>query len=90
LEVLGACSAEIWTWQWQTSLAERTFGKRHNGKHYYIGTALANLGGVYVERRQYDRVESYFRDALDMYAKTLPDDHKLIGITRVRRHSELG
>jgi hypothetical protein len=37
-----------------------------------------------LERKQYARAESFFRDALTMYTNTLPEDHKLLGITRIR------
>ena len=54
------------------------------GKHYYIGIALSNLAGVYVDQKQYAKGESLFREALQMYAETLPPDHQLVGIARAR------
>src|SRR5207344_1929019 len=56
----------------------------YNGKHYYIGSALANLGGVYMERKQYARAERSFRDALQIYSETLPPDHLNVAIARIK------
>jgi len=54
------------------------------GKHYYIGIALCNLAGVYVERKDYAGAEKLFREALQIYSQTLPADHLNVGIARVR------
>src|SRR5271167_2919792 len=56
----------------------------YKGKHYYIGSALANLGGVYMERKQYARAERSFRDALQIYSVTLPPDHLNVAIARIK------
>jgi tetratricopeptide (TPR) repeat protein len=56
----------------------------YKGKHYYIGSALANLGGVYMERKQYTRAEQSFREALQIYAETLPADHLNVAIVRIK------
>jgi serine/threonine-protein kinase len=53
-------------------------------KHYLIGIAESNLGGVYAERKQYVRAEQLFRDALQTYAKTLPPEHFSVGVSRIR------
>ena len=53
-------------------------------KHYYIGIAESNLADVYVEKKNYKEGERLFRDALSMYAQTLPAEHQLVGIVRVR------
>jgi hypothetical protein len=45
-------------------------------KHYQIGLAESNLGGVYVERKEYARAELLFHDALQIYSETLPADHR--------------
>jgi tetratricopeptide (TPR) repeat protein len=59
-------------------------GKVYDGKHYYIGVALSNEAGVYVDKKQYDRAEPIFREALQMYSETLPANHQLVGIAQVR------
>jgi len=56
----------------------------YKGKHYYIGAALANLGGVYMERKQYPRAEQSFREALQIYAQTLLPDHLNVAIARIK------
>src|SRR6266550_7113111 len=54
------------------------------GKHYYIGIAESNLAEVYIEKKNYKEGERLFREALSMYAQTLPAEHQLVGIARVR------
>src|SRR5271167_856389 len=56
----------------------------YKGKHYYIGSALANLGGVYMERKQYARAEQSFRETLQIYAQTLPADHLNVATARIK------
>jgi serine/threonine-protein kinase len=41
------------------------------GKHYYIGVALCNLAGVYVEKKQYNRAVALFREGLRIYGEPL-------------------
>jgi len=43
-----------------------------------------NLGGVYMERKQYPRAERTFRDALQIYSETLPADHLNVAIARIK------
>ena len=54
------------------------------GEHYCIGIAESNLADVYVEKKNYKEGERLFREALSMYAQTLPPGHQLVGIARVR------
>jgi hypothetical protein len=54
------------------------------GKDYYIGIALCNLAGVYVDRKDYFGAEKLFRDALQIYSQTLPTGQLNVGIARVR------
>jgi serine/threonine-protein kinase len=56
----------------------------YNGKHYYIGIALSNLAGVYVDEKQYNQAEKLFREALQLYSETLPADHLNVGIAKIR------
>jgi serine/threonine protein kinase len=56
----------------------------YSGKHYLIGIALANLGSVYLARKDNARAEHLYRDALAMYAQTLPADHMNVAITRIK------
>jgi serine/threonine-protein kinase len=56
----------------------------YSGKHYYIGIALCNLGGVLVDRKDYSGAEKSFHEALQIYDQTLPPDHLNVGIARVR------
>jgi len=57
----------------------------HHGKSQWIGVALSNLGGVAMEKKQYEKAEGLFRQALNLYSTIpLPADHMLVGIARVR------
>jgi serine/threonine-protein kinase len=56
----------------------------YHGKHYLIGIALANLGGVFMARKDNVHAEQLFREALNMYAQTLPPNSLNEGITRTR------
>jgi tetratricopeptide (TPR) repeat protein len=56
----------------------------YNDKHYVIGIVQSNLGGVFVERKDYLRAEQFFRDALQTYSQTLPSDHTSVAISRIR------
>src|SRR5207248_11323362 len=46
--------------------------------------AVSNLAGVYLERKQYGRAEELYREALQVFAETLPADHLNVGITRIK------
>ena len=54
------------------------------GKHYYIGIAESNLADVYVEKKNYKEGERLFREALSMYAQTLPAE-QFCGNTTIRK-----
>jgi len=54
----------------------------YGGKHYLIGVALSNLGGVYMDLKQYERAEQLFRQALQSFADTLPPNNQNTGIAR--------
>jgi eukaryotic-like serine/threonine-protein kinase len=56
----------------------------YNNHHYLIGIALSNLAGVYVGRKQYARAEVYYREAIQVFADTLPPDHMNMGIARIK------
>ena len=56
----------------------------HHGKHYVIGIALSNLADVEQRRGNSARSQELFHRVLAMYAETLPADHPLQGIGRVR------
>ena len=42
------------------------------GKHYLIGTALANLASTYLAEKSYATAERLFREAIAMFSSTLP------------------
>lgn len=54
------------------------------GPHNLLGTALANRGSVYMARGDNINAERLFREALDVFGKTLPDTHLDIGIARIK------
>src|ERR1035438_8756932 len=56
----------------------------YNNRHYLIGIALSNLAGVYVGRKEYTRAEQFYRDAIQMFAATLPADHMNMGIAQIK------
>ena len=56
----------------------------YKGPHNLLGTALANRGSVYMARGDNINAEKYFREALDVFGKTLPDKHLDIGIARIK------
>jgi serine/threonine-protein kinase len=56
----------------------------YHDKHYLIGVALANLGGVFMARKDNVRAEQLYRQALNMYARTLPPNSLNEGITRIK------
>ncbi len=56
----------------------------HHGKHYVIGVALSNLADVEQRLGNSARAEELFRRVLAMYRDTLPADHPLQGVGRVR------
>lgn len=56
----------------------------YHNRHYLIGIALSNLAGVYVERKQYVRAEQLYRDALQVFAETLPPGHLNTAIAQIK------
>jgi tetratricopeptide (TPR) repeat protein len=56
----------------------------HHGKHYVIGVALSNLADVEQRRGDSARAQELFRRVLGIYRETLPEDHPLQGVARVR------
>ena len=53
-------------------------------KNQQLGAAIANLAGVYSDRKDYAKSEELFRDALKLYADSLPAGHLNIAIAHVR------
>ena len=60
------------------------YRKAYDDKHYLIGLAYSNLGGLYLERKNYGSAEGCFREALRRYGDTLPAGHLYFGITRLK------
>ena len=56
----------------------------YDDRHYLVGVALSNLGGVYTERKEYAEAERLFREALRRYAATLQPDHLYIGVAQIK------
>ena len=56
----------------------------YDDRHYLIGLAYSNLGGLLVERKEYAEAERSFREALRRYDETLPAGHLYFGITRLK------
>jgi serine/threonine protein kinase/tetratricopeptide (TPR) repeat protein len=53
-------------------------------KSQQLGAAVANLAGLYSDRKDYAKSEQLFRDALKLYADSLPAGHLNIAIAHVR------
>jgi len=53
-------------------------------KNQQLGAAIANLAGLYADRKDYARSEQLYRDALKLYADSLPAGHLNIAIARVK------
>ena len=56
----------------------------YKGPHNLLGTALANRGSVYSARTDYVNAERLYREALDVFGRTLPPTHLDIGIARIK------
>jgi serine/threonine-protein kinase len=56
----------------------------YHDHHYLIGIAISNLGGVYLDRKQYRQAEAYFREAIDRFTATLSADHMNTAIARIK------
>jgi len=54
------------------------------GKHYLIGIALSNLGSVAMERPDYARAESLYREAIAIFSDTQSPTHLNVGIARIK------
>ena len=52
--------------------------------YYLLGTAKMNIGVTWFERHDYPRAERLLREALSIYAKTLPPGHLAVGMARAR------
>ncbi len=53
-------------------------------KNQQLGAAIANLAGLYTDRKDYARSEQLYRDALKLYADSLPAGHLNIAIAHVK------
>ncbi len=53
-------------------------------KNQQLGAAVANLAGLYSDRKDYAKSEQLFRDALKLYSDSLPAGHLNIAIAHVR------
>ena len=56
----------------------------YSNRHYLIGVAEANRGGVCMEKKDYVRAEELYRNALQIYAETLPTDHQNVAVGRAK------
>ena len=54
------------------------------GDNYKVAVAISNLGGVYLERKEYPRAEQFFREAMQNFAAVLPADNINIGIVKIK------
>ncbi len=53
-------------------------------QHQVMGTAVANLAGVYVDRKDYRTADRLYRQALSIYQGSLAPDHVNLGIIRLK------
>jgi serine/threonine-protein kinase len=58
--------------------------RRVYGKHYRLGVAMSNLASVHLAREQFTRAEELFREALRIFAETLPPNHLNTAIAQVK------
>jgi eukaryotic-like serine/threonine-protein kinase len=56
----------------------------YGDKNQQLGAAVANLAGLYADRKDYTKSEQLYRDALKLYADSLPAGHLNIAIAHVR------
>ena len=54
------------------------------GKHYLISIGLSNLASVFMAKKQFARAEPLLREAMAMYAITLPPGHVNTAIGRIK------
>ncbi len=60
------------------------YRKVYGDRHYLLGIALSNLGGVHMDRKQYTRAERLFRQAIALFTETLSPNHLNTGIARIK------
>jgi serine/threonine protein kinase len=56
----------------------------YGDKNQQLGAAVANLAGLYADRKDYAKSEQLYGDALTLYADSLPAGHLNIAIAHVR------
>jgi tetratricopeptide (TPR) repeat protein len=56
----------------------------HGRNHYQIAVGTANLGSVYMDRKQWPRAEQLFREALRLYTETQGPSHVNTGIAHLK------
>jgi serine/threonine-protein kinase len=52
--------------------------------HFLVAIALANLGSVWLTKGAFAEAEPYFRQAIAVYARTVPAGHVNVGIARIK------
>ena len=60
------------------------YRKVYHDHHFRIGIAMANLAGVYMDRKEYPRAEKLYREALDIYKTTLEPTNINVGIGKIK------
>ena len=56
----------------------------YGDKSQQLGAAIAYLAGLYADRKDYAKSEQLYRDALKLYADSLPEGHLNIAIAHVK------
>jgi eukaryotic-like serine/threonine-protein kinase len=52
--------------------------------HYYVAVALSNIGAVNMDRKDYPRAETIFRDVVRRFTEALGPDNVNTGIARLK------
>jgi hypothetical protein len=52
--------------------------------HYLVAIALANLAGIYMDKKEYPRAAQLFRDVVRRYRETMPADNINLGIVHIK------
>jgi hypothetical protein len=60
------------------------YQKVYGNNHYQTGIGLANLASTYMAGKKFTQAEKLFREALEIYARTLPPEHTNVGIGRIK------
>jgi serine/threonine-protein kinase len=60
------------------------YRKVYGDRHYLLGVATANLGSVYLARKDYVRAERYFREGARIYSESQGPDHLNTGVARIK------